>query len=145
IVGGYVYILDRQSNPVPIGIAGELHIGGAGLARGYHNRPELTSEKFIPDPFNDDRGARLYRTGDLARYRADGDIDFVGRIDSQVKIRGFRIELGEIEAALRQHPAVQESVVVVQEDANDKRLIAYTVVNKDASAENLDLRSFLQA
>jgi len=135
-----IYILDAQLQPVPIGVAGELHIGGAGVARGYLNRPELTQEKFIPNPFknskvkslpsNEVKGqkSKLYKTGDLARYLRDGNIEFLGRIDNQVKIRGFRIELGEIEAVLSQHPMVQETVVVAQVDRNgDKNLVAYLV------------------
>ena len=109
-----MYILDSALNPAPIGVPGELHIAGAGLARGYLNRPELTAEKFISHPFRDDPNARLYRSGDLARYRADGGIEFLGRIDSQVKLRGFRIELGEIEACLRQHPKLREAAVLAQ-------------------------------
>ena len=104
-----IYILDRNLQPVPIGVAGELHIGGDGLARGYLNRPELTAQKFIPHPF--DQG-RLYKTGDLARYLPDGNLEFLGRIDNQVKIRGFRIELGEIESVLNSHPAIKQSVVL---------------------------------
>ena len=123
-----IYILDEYGEPVPIGIAGELYIGGAGVARGYWNRAELTAEKFVPDAFSQRAGARLYRTGDLARWRADGQIEFLGRIDHQVKIRGFRIELGEIESALRACPGVREAVVVARESENgdgDKRLLAY--------------------
>ncbi len=123
-----VYLLDRQMQPVWFGVAGELYIGGAQVARGYLNQPELTAERFVPDPFSREPGKRLYRTGDLARRLPDGRIEFLGRIDSQVKLRGYRIELGEIETALRQHPAVQDSVVAVREDVpGDQRLVAYLV------------------
>jgi amino acid adenylation domain-containing protein len=123
-------LLDAQLQPVPIGIPGELYIGGPGLARGYLNRPELTAERFIPNPFSDEPSSRLYKTGDLARYLSDGNIEFLGRIDQQVKIRGFRIELGEIEAVLSQHPDVRESVVMKREDAwGNQRLVAYIVSN----------------
>src|SRR5207302_2242327 len=120
----------------PIGVPGELYIGGIGVARGYFNRPELTAEKFVPDPFVGARliaptletGARLFKTGDLARYRPDGAIEFLGRIDHQVKLRGFRIELGEIEVVLAQHPAIKEVVVVAREDTpGNKRRVAYLV------------------
>ncbi|MEQ1719644.1 MAG: amino acid adenylation domain-containing protein [Nitrosomonas sp.] len=138
-----IYILDRFLNPVPVGIPGEIYIGGVGLARGYQQAPDLTAERFIPNFFtstdNNDQaqllnctltGNRLYRTGDLARYRSDGSIEFLGRIDHQVKIRGFRIELGEIEIKLRQHPGVKEAVVLVREhQSGDKRLIAYLVAD----------------
>ncbi len=124
-----LYILDRNGNPVPIGVQGELHIGGEGVVRGYWQRPELTAEKFIPDSYSPD-GSRLYKTGDLARYRPDGNIEFLGRIDYQVKIRGFRIELGEIEAKLLAHPGVNEAVVLAREDQpGNKQLIAYVVCN----------------
>jgi len=108
------YILDRHLHPLPVGVAGELFIGGAGVARGYLRRPELTAERFVPHPFRCDIEARLYRTGDLARYRADGTVEFLGRIDNQVKIDGHRIELGEIEHALANHAAVREAVVVAR-------------------------------
>lgn len=125
-----VYLIDTHLQLVPIGIPGELYIGGAGLARGYLNRPELTAERFIPNPFSDEPSSRLYKTGDLARYLSDGNIEFLGRIDQQVKIRGFRIELGEIEAVLSQHPDVRESVVMKREDASgNQRLVAYIVSN----------------
>lgn len=140
-----VYLLDKNLNPVPIGIAGQLHIGGNGLARGYLNRLELTNEKFIPNPYSDDPTSRLYKTGDLARYLPDGTIECLGRIDDQVKLRGFRIELGEIEAALRQLPTVRESVVVAREDTpGDRRLVAYVVPTAGAQVESKELRAFLR-
>ncbi|MEG4045367.1 amino acid adenylation domain-containing protein [Microcoleus sp. Pol17_C1] len=130
IANTQVYILDAQKQLVPIGIPGELYIGGAGLARGYLNRPELTADRFILNPFSNEQGDRLYKTGDLARYLPDGNIEFLGRIDQQVKIRGFRIELGEIEAVLSQHPDVRESVVIKREDASgNQRLVGYIVSN----------------
>ena len=125
-----VYILDPRGEPVPIGVAGELHVGGMGLARGYLNRPELTAQRFIPHPFRREPGARVYKTGDLARYRADGNIEFLGRLDHQIKLRAFRIELGEIEAALLRHPAVRDAVVICREDQpGDRRLAAYLVLH----------------
>jgi amino acid adenylation domain-containing protein len=140
-----VYLLDDYLQPVPIGVPGELFIGGAGLARGYLNRPELTAQKFIPNQLSQGSGARLYRTGDLARYRADGKIEFLGRIDHQIKLRGFRVELGEIEAALTQHEAVAQAVVVLREDRrHDQRLVAYIVADGDAPTAS-ELRRFLQS
>jgi amino acid adenylation domain-containing protein len=126
-----VYLLDAQLRPVPIGVAGELYIGGDGLARGYLDRPALTAEKFMPNPFSDRPGARLYRTGDLARWLPDGQLAFLGRIDHQIKLRGFRIELGEIETALQQHPDVQEAIVLLRTDQpDDPRLTAYIVAGE---------------
>ncbi len=139
------YILDRNLQPVPVGVSGELYLGGAGLARCYLNRPELTAERFIRNPFSDDENARLYRTGDLARYRPTGEIEYLGRIDNQVKIRGFRIELGEIETVISLFKDVRESVVVAREDeAGDKRLVAYVVSASHSKIEPADLRSYLR-
>jgi amino acid adenylation domain-containing protein len=149
-----VYILDRYLQPTPIGVIGELYIGGDGLARGYLNQPALTSEKFIPNPFGDCPGTHLYKTGDLACYLSNGEIQYIGRIDHQVKIRGFRIELGEIEAAINQHPEIQQAVVLAQEDqTGNKQLVAYVVASSQNhhSQEKLyrelipQLRSFLES
>ena len=141
-----IYILDSHLNPLPVGMPGELHIGGVGLARGYLNRAELTAEKFIPNPFSTQAGDRLYKTGDLVCYLPDGSIQFLGRMDYQVKLRGLRIELKEIEVVLRQHTAVQDTVVTVWEDdvANDQRLVAYLVANQEQAPTSSDLRSFLK-
>jgi len=140
------YILDKYGRLVPVGVPGELHIGGMSLARGYCKRPELTAETFVPNPFSSEPGARLYKTGDVARYLPDGNLEYLGRLDQQVKLRGFRIELGEIEAALMQHPAVQEAVVLAREDgSHEKRLVAYLVANQDPAPPPIsELRGFLQ-
>jgi amino acid adenylation domain-containing protein/FkbH-like protein len=141
-----VYVLDEQRQPVPIGVAGELHIGGAGVTRGYLNRPELTAEKFIVDPFSDKPDARFYRTGDLGRWRTDGQLEYLGRIDNQVKLRGFRIELGEIEAVLCKHPAVQQTAVTVKdEQAENKQLVAYVVPTEDETISLEPLREYLKS
>ena len=145
IANTQVYLLDDQLQPVPIGVSGELYTSGDGLSRGYLNRPELTAEKFIPHPFTHQPGTRLYKTGDRARYLRDGDIQFLGRIDTQVKIRGFRIELGEIEANLSQHPDVRQSVVIAKEDVpGSQRLVAYIVPHQGSASTISDLRSFLK-
>ncbi|MEH2349577.1 MAG: amino acid adenylation domain-containing protein [Nostoc sp.] len=123
------YLLDADLQPVPIGVWGELHIGGVGVARGYLNQPELTDQKFIPNPFSEQPGSRLYKTGDRVRYRNDGQIEFSDRIDNQVKIRGFRIELGEIEALINEHPSVREATVIARKDVSSKQLVAYVVGN----------------
>jgi amino acid adenylation domain-containing protein len=145
IANTQLYILDAQLQPVPIGVAGELHIGGDGLARGYLNRPELTAEKFIPNPFQDTPGSRIYKTGDLVRYRNDGQIEFLGRLDHQVKIRGFRIELGEIQSLLAAHPAVREAVVIAREDTpGEKRLTAYVICEPEQTCRAETLREYLK-
>src|SRR5437588_113882 len=137
-----IYILDEEQRPCDVGRAGELYIGGAGVGRGYLQRPELTAEKFIPHPFSKQTGARLYRTGDFARLCEDGLIEFAGRRDPQVKLRGFRIELGEIEVALMRHPSIRESAVIARDEASGKRVIAYFVANGNKPTIS-ELRSFL--
>ncbi|MEG4234824.1 amino acid adenylation domain-containing protein [Microcoleus sp. Pol11C3] len=134
IANTQIYILDKYLQPVPMGVVGELYIGGNGLARGYLNRPDLTAQSFIVNPFKPNSGERIYKTGDLVRYRGDRNLEFLGRIDEQVKIRGFRIELGEIETVLTQHPAVQQTVAIASEDGQgDKRLVAYIALNPEYS------------
>ncbi len=146
IANDQVYVLDPAGSPLPIGITGELYLGGIGVADGYLNRPELSAERFVPDPYGPHHGARLYKSGDLARYRPDGNLEFLGRIDHQVKLRGFRVELEEIEAALNQHPAVRESVVIVREDVpGDKRLVAYLVTQDQQPLNTRELRASVLA
>jgi aspartate racemase len=142
--GVETYILDLHLQPVPVGVPGELCIGGAHLARGYLNSPVVTSDRFVPSPFADPPG-RLYRTGDLVRYARNGQIEYIGRIDQQVKVRGFRVEPGEIEALLSQHPALSESVVVARRDAMGRNvLVAYVVPEVLSGPLESDLRSFLK-
>jgi amino acid adenylation domain-containing protein len=149
IANTQIYILDSHLHPVPIGVRGEIHISGDGLARGYMNQPALTSEKFIPNPFSDEPGTRLYKTGDLACYLSDGNIEFLGRIDHQVKIRGYRIELGEIEAAITHHPAVRETVVVLcsnsSNSSNSQLIIAYVVSHLQQTLTITELHHFLES
>ncbi|MEH2296108.1 amino acid adenylation domain-containing protein [Nostoc sp.] len=145
IANTQVYLLDKHLHPTPVGVPGELYIGGIAIARGYLNHPELTAEKFIPNPFGEKSGMRLYRTGDLARYLPNGNIELLGRIDQQVKIRGFRIELGEISAKLQQHNKVREAVVIAKEDEHsDKHLVAYVSPQPEHTLTITELRGFLQ-
>lgn len=145
IANTQIYLLNSHLQPVPLGVKGELYIGGNSLARGYLNRSKLTQEKFICNPFNSQPGARLYKTGDFARYRSDGTIEFLGRTDNQVKIRGYRIELEEIEAVLRQFPQVKQAIVIQhQDDTSQKRLVAYVVTQPGQTSNATELRHFIQ-
>jgi amino acid adenylation domain-containing protein len=144
IANTQLFVLDHELQFAPIGVAGELYIAGLGLARGYHNRPELTAEKFVANPFRQEPGARMYKTGDLVRRRHDGTLEFLGRLDTQIKLRGFRIELGEIESVLRNHPGVAQAVVLLREDTpGEKRLVGYLVAAKGAAPTTAELRDFL--
>jgi amino acid adenylation domain-containing protein len=146
IANSKIYVLDQHQQPVPIGVAGELYIGGVTLAKGYVNRPDLTVEKFLVNPFVEATNARMYKTGDLARYLPDGKIEYLGRIDHQVKIRGFRVELGEVETILSGHAKVRQAAVLAHDDqANNKRLVAYVVLDGEEDESAADLRSFLKS
>ncbi len=141
-----IYILDADRLPVPVGVPGEIYIGGLGVARGYRERLDMTAEKFIADPFGTDSAGRLYKTGDLARFLPDGNIEFLGRLDNQVKIRGFRVERGEIEAALSQHPRIQQCYVAVKQDTpGETKLVAYCVCSPASNTNTRELWSFLKA
>jgi acyl-coenzyme A synthetase/AMP-(fatty) acid ligase len=146
ILNTRLYVLDGQMEPVPVGVPGELYVGGVGVARGYWNRPGVTAERFVPDPFSGAVGARLYRTGDVARYRPDGTLECLGRTDHQVKIRGFRVELGEVEAVLGEHAAVREAVAAVHDEGTGQRqLVGYVVAEAESTLAVGDLRAYMQA
>ncbi len=140
-----VYVLDKNMQPVPVGVSGELHIGGDGVSLGYRNRPELNAERFIPNPFAAATGAKLYKTGDLVRYRLDGNLEYINRLDNQVKVRGYRIELGEIETILAAHPSVNANVTIIRKDASgENRLLAYFIANAERPVTTGKLKNFLQ-
>src|SRR5438552_2741224 len=151
IANTVVYILDRYLNPVPVGVMGELYIGGVGLARGYLRRPALTAERFVPNPFAEHPGERLYRTGDLCRYLPDGNIEYIGRIDHQVKIRGFRIELGEIETRINEHTKIMENIVIaktrkiMKEEEEEEEKTTTTTNNNNNVVEENDNSSSIDA
>jgi acyl carrier protein len=140
LTNSWGYILDRRLRPVPAGVAGELYLGGAGISRGYLGRPDLTAERYVPDPFPRIPGGRVYKTGDLVRLRNDGELEFLGRLDHQVKIRGFRVELGEIEAALLAYPPVRDAAVLALGEGGDRKLVAYVAGEADSAA----LRDYLK-
>ena len=145
VANAQAYILDDNLEPLPPGIAGEIYIGGSGLAWGYLNRPQLTAERFIPDPFSATAGARLYKTGDLGRYSANGNVEYAGRVDTQVKVRGFRIELGEIEAKLKEHESLKDAVAIASEDEKGhKRLVAYVIAAREPAVTPDDVRRYLK-
>src|SRR5205085_2440097 len=135
-----LYVIDKGGNPAAVGVAGELYVGGAGVARGYLRRAELTAAAFVPDGFGGEAGARLYRTGDLARWRGDGELEYLGRRDEQVKVRGYRIELGEVEAALSRHPQVRQSVVLAVGEGGGRRLVGYVVLEAGAAVSEAELK-----
>jgi acyl carrier protein len=140
-----IYILDRHRRPVPVGIPGEIYVGGEGVALGYWNHPDLTAERFLENPVADARGTRLFRTGDLGRWRADGSIEYLGRADSQVKLRGMRLELGEVEAAVASHPDVSEAAVLLSGEGDQQRLLAYLTSANGHPPQLQDLRRHLRA
>ena len=150
VIGGaiadlQIVLVDEQLQPVPIGVAGEIYVGGEGVARGYLNRAALTAERFIPNPYSKYDGARLYKTGDLARYLANGELEYLGRADQQVKVRGYRIELEEIEAAMMEHPAIRESIVIAREEADrERRLVGYVVAEEEGKLTTDELRAYLK-